>query len=115
MKRNLFLLVFAILIAGTTSARSATPPIARSYVHLFGQSAPESMANYTIVIRPETRYVNVEGGEVVRFIIGSQSFTWHFNVARTVGAFDLNEVAPPGMLDHTVRAYVAPDPLYLLP
>ncbi|RZI44737.1 hypothetical protein EGT07_04835 [Herbaspirillum sp. HC18] len=88
---------------------------ARSYVYLYGDPAPDTAAGRTIVITPETRHINAEGGEVIRFIVGDRSFAWTFNVARTVNAFDLNEVAPPGLLDHKVRAYVSPDPKYLMP
>ena len=41
-----------------------------------------------------------------------QTFTWDFDGPDTVWAFDLNKVTPPGLLDHTVTAYVSPNPLY---
>jgi hypothetical protein len=84
-----------------------------SYIDLYGQSAPPAAAERTIVITPATRYVNVEGGQTVNFVVGDRQFAWSFNVARTVHSFDLNEVAPPGMLNHAVRAYVTPDPKYI--
>jgi hypothetical protein len=65
----------------------------------------------TIVVRPDTRYVNVTGGEVIRFQVGDRSFVWSFNGTRT--SFDLARVAPPSTLDHKVTAYVAPNPLNL--
>jgi hypothetical protein len=83
------------------------------YVDLFGEPAAPGAAQRTIVIQPDTRYVNVEGGQVVRFIAGDKEFAWNFFVARTVNSFDLNEVAPPGILAHTVRAYVSQDPRYI--
>ena len=58
---------------------------------------PYQAAVRTIPISPNTNYVNVEGGEIIRFVSGDQEFAWHFLVARTVRAFDLNEVAPPGI------------------
>lgn len=84
----------------------------RSYVHLYGDPAPTTAAEKTIEIRPDTRHVNVVGGDIVQFVIDGQSFTWHFNVARTVSAFDLKEVAPAGLLNRSVMAYVSPDPRY---
>jgi hypothetical protein len=81
----------------------------RNYIELYGDPVPASAAGRTITINPETRYVNVEGGSAVTFVAGDKSFTWLFNGAGNVGAFDLNLVAPPGMLDHKVRAYVSPD------
>lgn len=82
------------------------------YVRLFGDPATDAYATRTIVITPETRYINAEGGEVIRFVVGDRSFAWSFNVARTVKAFDLNDVAPPGLLQNKVRAYVSEDPKY---
>ncbi|HYD96269.1 MAG TPA: CzcE family metal-binding protein [Noviherbaspirillum sp.] len=83
------------------------------YAHLYGDPVPDALALRTIVITPQTRHVNAEGGEVIRFIVGDRSFSWAFNIARTVHAFDLNTVAPPGLLQQTVRAYVLPDPKYV--
>lgn len=99
----------ALLILHALSASAG----AADYRRLYGDPASAAAASYTIVIRPDTRYVNVTGGDTVNFIVGDKSFAWAFNVARTVWAFDLNEVAPPGMLDHKIRAYVAPDPKYI--
>lgn len=106
--RRLLLLVFA---GGSISAAQISLAD-RSYVHLYGDPAPATVADKTIEIRPDTRHVNVVGGDTVQFIINGQSFTWRFNVARTVSAFDLREVAPAGLLDRSVMAYVSPDPRY---
>ncbi|MEO7032103.1 MAG: CzcE family metal-binding protein [Burkholderiaceae bacterium] len=85
-----------------------------SYTDLYGTLVPStSYADYTISISPETRYVNVEGGEVVRFVADGKSFIWHFMVAQSIDHFDLMEVAPAGVLDHSVIAYVKPDPRYI--
>jgi len=94
-------------------AAMPTSTAATDYRYLYGDPAPASAANYTIVIQPDTRYVNVQGGDTINFIVGDRQFAWTFNVARTVWAFDLNDVAPPGLLDHTVRAYISPDPKYM--
>jgi hypothetical protein len=67
-------------------------------------------ATRTIAIHPTTRYVNVTGGEIVRFTVGDKSFAWNFSGRPS--SFDLSAVAPPGMLDRKVTAYVAPNPLY---
>ena len=77
---------------------------------LVGDPAPTASATRTIAIQPDTRYVNVTGGEVVRFTAGDRSFAWNFN--GRLSSFDLATVAPQGMLDHKVTAYVAPNPLY---
>jgi hypothetical protein len=72
-------------------------------IALWGNPAPPSAATRTIVIGPDTKYVNVEGGEIVQFIAGDKTFAWAF--APQGGAyFELNKIAPPGALDHRVMA-----------
>jgi len=78
---------------------------------LLGGPGSASMVTRTIVIKPEMSYVNVTGGEVIRFEVGDKSFVWNFNGQRS--SFDLARVAPPAMLDRKVTAYVAPNPMYL--
>lgn len=79
---------------------------------LLGEAAPAYAASRTIAITPETRHVNVEGGETVNFIVGSKNFAWNFFVGSSVTSFDLKRVAPPGLLSHSVIAYISPDPRY---
>jgi hypothetical protein len=102
------ILLIALTAAGVTACATRT-----SYADLYGDPAAPSAAQRTIVIYPNTRYVNVEGGEVIRFVVGDKEFGWNFLVARGISMFRLNEVAPPGLLDHEVRAYVSPDPRYI--
>jgi hypothetical protein len=103
----------AIISIVLTAAAVGACATRTSYVDLYGDPAPTSAAQRTIVIGPDTKHVNVEGGEIVRFIAGDKEFAWNFFVARGINMFKLNEVAPPGVLDHEVRAYVSPDPRYI--
>jgi hypothetical protein len=80
---------------------------------LLGDPALTTAAGRTIAITPDTKYVNVQGGEVVRFDVGGHSFAWSFDGPVNSMAFDLARVAPSGMLDHAVTAYVSPNPLYI--
>ena len=97
-------------------APTAAPPmevVARARdpaLDLFGSPGVATMATRTIVIRPDTSYVNVTGGEVIRFDVGGKSFVWNFNGQRS--SFDLARVAPPSVLTQKVTAYVAPNPMY---
>jgi len=84
-----------------------------SDVELYGSAAVPADYQPTIVITPTTRYVNVEGGQTVRFLVNGKAFAWTFNISLPINSFDLNEVAPPGLLDHPVRAFVSPDPKYI--
>jgi hypothetical protein len=104
----LFPAIFTTLL---TSA-CVSPGSSVSRLDFFGTPAPVSAATRTIVITPETKHVNVIGGEVVNFVVDNKSFAWNFNGAQHVPPFDLNRAAPPGLLDHKVTAYIAPNPLY---
>lgn len=99
----------SIVVVMSVACSLSAPP---APTHLLGSPAPVAAAQRTIVITPTTRHVNVEGGEVIRFVVGDKSFGWSFFVASTVSSFELNRVAPPGVLDHPVTAYVTPDPRY---
>lgn len=85
----------------------------RTPIELYGEPAPASAAQRTIVIAPDTRHVNVEGGEIIRFVVGGKEFGWSFNNALSVESFSLNAVAPPGLLNQPVHAYVSRDPRYI--
>ena len=91
--------------------RPAAPDRRDPALDLLGGPGAASMITRTIVIKPETRYVNVTGGEIIRFEVGDKSFVWNFSGQRS--SFDLARIAPPSVLDHKVTAYVAPNPMYL--
>lgn len=84
-----------------------------SYADFYGIAAEPAAAIRTIEITPDTRYVNVEGGETVRFVSGDKEFAWHFLVASAISSFRLDRVAPAGILDQPVEAFVSPDPRYI--
>ena len=100
----------AVLAALTACSMSAVTPRA----DLLGMAAPPSAATRTIVLTPDTRWVNVTGGDTVRFVVDGREFAWNFSVGSTVAVFDLNRVAPPGLLKHPVPVYVDPDPYYTI-
>ncbi len=108
MNQHLFL---AAIVAAMLSTACVSPTGSSSRLDMLGAAAPVLAAERTIVIAPDTRYVNVIGGETVKFVAGDKSFAWTFDGAYS--SFDLNQTAPAGMLDHKVTAYVAPNPLYL--
>lgn len=97
-------------VLALTLSLSTLSSMAAMHPNLLGEAAPAALASRTITITPDTRYVNVEDGQAVNFDVGGKTFTWAFNGPAT--SFDLNRVAPPGLLDHVVTAYVAPNPIY---
>jgi hypothetical protein len=91
----------------------AAPFAVTQRLDLLGGPAPLEAATQTIVITPQTRWVNVTGGDTVKFIVDDKAFAWNFTVESSVSSFSLNQVAPAGFLSREVVAYVAPDPLYI--
>ena len=71
----------------------------------YGEAAGPADADRTIVIDANTRSVNVNHGEVVKFVANGQEFTWDFDGLPQ--SFDLKQVAPQGTIDHNVRVYIA--------
>ncbi len=84
-----------------------------------GKFVPLSGAMRTIPIDAKTKYVNVTAHETVKFVANGNAFAITFSgspattFAFVPSVFDLNQLAPAGVLDHKVMVYVAPDPLYI--
>ena len=106
------MLTRTLILAFATLLAFSTPAFSEPRLDLLGNPAPSSAAQRTIVITPDTKWVNVEGGEIVNFVVGDKSFAWDFYVGFTVSSFDLSRVAPPGVLNRRIVAYVSPDPRY---
>lgn len=100
--------LFTLTLATALPTFAAAPP-----VDLLGDPAPSTAATRTITLTPETRHVNVTGGDIVTFVAGGKSFTWNFDGPQTLSSFPLNRVAPSGLLNRQVMAYIAPNPYYL--
>jgi hypothetical protein len=104
---------FIPTVVALTLSLSALSSMAATHDELLGDPVPAAAAaDRTITITPDTTHVNVQGGQTVRFDVGGQTFAWDFNGAETAGRIDLSQVAPPGLLDHPVTAYVSPNPMY---
>jgi hypothetical protein len=98
----------ALLFTGAVSLCQAAEPD----VKLLGDPVPTNATEKVVVVSPSTTSINVKGGEAVKFVIGDQVFAWDFDTSGQMMAFDLERIAPPGMLDHKVMVYVARDPTY---
>jgi hypothetical protein len=103
-------LVPAVILTMLTACMSATAVTPRA--DLLGTPVPPAAATRTVALTPGTHYVNVTGGDVVRFVGGGQEFAWSFDTSPIVQVFELNQVAPAGALGQQVRVYIAPDPRY---
>jgi hypothetical protein len=98
--------------AGLAPVVLANHPAASPY---YGTAVHEGRADYTITLDSGTRWVNVTGGETVRFVMDGKSFMWRFDTyGSLVPVFELKEIAPAGILgDRAIKVYVSPDPRYL--
>jgi formylmethanofuran dehydrogenase subunit B len=76
-----------------------------------GELVPQLGAMRTVRIDAKTKYVNVTANETVKFEANGNAFA--INFADGLSAFDLNRLAPAGVIDHKVTVYIAPNPLYL--
>jgi hypothetical protein len=109
------LLLKALLVSSISLvAFSASAGGASQRADFRGSAAPSAAsADKIIVITPATKFVNVESGTTVRFVVGGQAFNWHFDTVNgSVVPFDLQQIAPQGMVAHPVTVYVAENPLY---
>jgi hypothetical protein len=100
MKRNLILAGAITLILGSA------PVWADNFDQLLGSPVTTSSADRIVEIGPDTHDINVAHFDTIKFVAGAQSFSWNFDGANTISEIDLNKIAPPGMLDHTVRVFI---------
>ena len=107
-------LAITSLFAATLSAASLSAAAA-TRTDLLGEAAQApstqravvtAVAERTIAINGETKWVNVNHGEVIRFVSNGREFTWHFNGVSQPRPFDMAEIAPAGFVDHGVKVYV---------
>jgi hypothetical protein len=104
-------LLMFIVMGSVLPAEAADLNPSAKLVKLMGDPATPESAERTITINSETKYINVVGGETVKFVVGDKTFAWHFD--GPFSSFKLNQVAPEGMLDHVVTVYASPNPLYI--
>jgi len=109
--------LFRSIAVLTLSAASLSAGAALKPSDLLGEPAvaPSSeraiytaAAERTITVTADTKWVNVNHYEVVRFVSNGREFTWYFDGVAQPGAFDLMQIAPAGFVDHGVRVYVSP-------
>jgi hypothetical protein len=83
----------------------------------YGTPVQDAAADRVVQLGARSQWVNVAYGENVEFVVPGasgpeRSFTWRFDVSPEVTQVDLSKVAPAQFLDHEVRVFVAPNPLY---
>ena len=98
----------------TTGKLSA---LQREHPSVYGTPADVNSADRTVQLGPDSRWVNVDYGETVLFVIPGgdgteRSFAWRFDVSPAVSEVDLSKVAPADFPDHNVQVFVAEDRRY---
>jgi heavy-metal resistance protein CzcE len=112
--RVVILTVIAMTLGFLNLSASALTPSSP-----MGEVVPLSGATRTIPVDAKTKYVNVTAHETVKFVANGTAFAITFSgspattFAFVPSVFDLNQLAPAGVLNHKVTVYVAPDPLYI--
>lgn len=101
--------IIATAIAGTASGAIAANI---SGTKQFGMATNAASADRHVVIKADTKWVNIDDGDTVEFNLDGKSFTWHFDTLRGESAFDLSKIAPEGVDAGKVTVYVAANPLY---
>lgn len=109
-------LPFGLALAGSllwaAAAGANHPPASPA----FGTALHEGRADREIRVGADTRWVNVNDGETIKFIVdtaeGPRSFLWRFDTT-TESVVELKRIAPAGMVGGNVRIYVGPNPQYL--
>lgn len=109
---NLNLNRAAILILSTAIAAGASAAGPTGDRADFGTAVADSAAERTIVVKPNTKYVNVTDGETVKFAVDGKEFSWHFRTWPSTNQFPLEKIAPKETLASGVTVYVARNPLY---
>ena len=101
-----------VLLGGAALMLATAAPVFADPSNFYGEPAPASAADRTVVINHDTAYVNVTGGDVVKFVVHGKTYTWNFDTANNISVVDLNSLIPDGSLHHMVKVYVARDPTY---
>lgn len=97
-------------IAATSAVAILSSCASDGRADLLGDAATGTDASRTISIGPNTAYVNVTDGDIVKFIVDDKIFVWNFDGPSNISEIDLNKVAPPGRLNRVVKAYIDRNP-----
>jgi hypothetical protein len=101
-------LTLAVAILGFTIASSALGGVALGKPSLAPSVATPEQADSMIVIMPKTKSVHVFENDTVLFKVGDKVFAIKFDGDNVY--YNLETLAPPGVLTRKVRVYVAPNP-----
>ena len=93
----------AVMLAAGTAAAQYSPN------DVPGAPGQENVYTREITVRPDTKYLNVHGDEVIKFVdsASGRSFVWNFNTL--ADRISMSRIAPPGMFSGSnIVIYRAP-------
>jgi hypothetical protein len=77
----------------------------------YGVAADRASPEREIVVSPTTKHVNVNQGEVVKFVSEGKSFTWKFDTFAQ-RPFEMQKIAPKDFVHSNPTVYLGANPLY---
>lgn len=109
MKKLILLAVWATLVSGC-AATAVTAPAGAD----LGERGDARAVTREVVITPQTRWINVESGETVRFSAapGAEAVVWRFDTPSWATG-RLSDIAPNLTQGRDITIYVAMPRLYM--
>lgn len=102
---------FRPFMMGALFAVASTASFAASDADRFGNAVTVSNAQRPVELTPNTRYLNIEQRETVKFVAQGKVFAWNFDTFGTP-VFDLAKIAPKDINVGNVKVYMSPDSTY---
>jgi len=103
MKNNIVSTSALVILLCCTAFSSANTVAAEKP---FGEPGSAADSVRTIDVGPSTDWLEVKRGEIVKFNVAGKEFFWNFDVQDTRSKFDMDKIAPAGLLDHKVVIYM---------
>ncbi len=104
-------LITRTLLIGALTVSMSNITLASNIPAPFGSSVSGNSAQRTIKIYPETKYINVKKGEIIKFLINKKEFIWNFDTINTQ-TFNFSEIAPKEIYSGNIKVYVSKNRLY---
>ena len=92
--------IAAILLAATAAS------YAREISQPYGKGVQTPHAQREITVDSKTKYINVDRGEVVRFVTPQSTFVWSFDTGRNRSEFEFARIVPHSVNANGIRVFV---------
>jgi heavy-metal resistance protein CzcE len=92
-------------VASIALSVASLSAFALSDAERYGEAASSATAMRTIVVGPNTRWVNVTRREIVKLVVNGQELVWHFN--GMLSSFKLGAIYSRDAVAQKVTVYIA--------